>query len=92
MSKYYFSGRLGRYIYCDICGQPCYANEAVRLKQETGRGGLIVCPKDADHTDPGLIPYTVTTEKPVPWTRINHTTTTNGTAVIDYETSTSLGT
>lgn len=87
----YFSGKLGRYIFCDICGQACYVSQTVKLSPKTGRGGLRVCLRDADHIDPGLIPYTITSEKPIPWTRINHTDTTNGAAVINYETSTELG-
>lgn len=91
MSNKYFAGNKGRYIFCDICGQACYAFEAVRLDQYTGRPGLMVCPNDADAVDPGLIAYKVPAEKPVEWTRINHQNQTNGTAVINYETSTALG-
>lgn len=91
MSNKYFSGRLDRYIFCDICGQATYMFEAVKLKQETGRGGLIVCPNDADKIDFGLIPYSIKEERPVKWTRINHTNTSNGTDPVDVETSTELG-
>ena len=91
MSNKYFSGRKGRYIFCDICGQPCYVWQATKLKAETGRGGLIVCPNDIDAIDHGLIPYVATTEKPVEWSRINHQNVTNGTSVENYETSTQLG-
>ena len=92
MSNKYFSGRKGNYLFCDICGKPCYAYEAVKLKPETGRGGLIVCPDDADTIDYGLIPYAPVPEKPVDWTRINHQNTINGASVIDYDTTTALGT
>ena len=91
MSNKYFSGRKGHYIFCDICGQACYAWEATKLKSETGRGGLIVCPNDADNIDFGLIPFVATAEQPVKWTRINHQNVTNGTAVENTETSTQLG-
>jgi len=91
MSNKYFSGKLGRYVFCDICGQAVYADQATKLKAETGRGGLIVCRFDIDVIDHGLIPYVPTTEQPVKWARINHTNTTNGTAVLDYETTTGLG-
>lgn len=91
MSNKYFSGRKGRYIFCDMCGQAVYAHEARRLSSETGRGGLIVCPNDADAIDYGLIPYIVTTEQPLEWTRINHRNISNGTDILDYETTTGLG-
>lgn len=76
------------FIYCDICGQKCYASEATRLSAATGRGGLIVCPKDVDKIDYGLIPYRAPTERNVPWTRINHTNTDNGSPVFDLEVDT----
>lgn len=86
-------GKLGDWVvFCDICGQKCYASEAQFLSTETGRGGLLVCPKDADKIDHGLIPYTVEAEKAVPFTRVNHTNTTDGTSTENLETSTSLGT
>lgn len=91
MSNKYFSGKKGHYIFCDVCGQACYEWEATKLKPETGRGGLVVCPNDVDKIDPGLIPYTLPSEKRVDLARINHTNTTNGTAVIEYETTTGLG-
>ena len=91
MSNTYFSGRRERYIYCDLCGQAVYISEAKKLEPETGRGGLIVCRYDADKIDFGLIPYVPTTERPVRETRINHQNVTNGSAVLDYETTTSLG-
>ena len=80
------------YIYCDICGQRCFASEAVHLSTYTGRGGLIVCPKDADNIDHGLIPFSVTAEKNVPFTRVNHTNTDNANAIENLETSNDLGT
>lgn len=88
----YFSGNQGQYLFCDICGQACYVFEATKLAANTGRGGLYVCPSDKDNIDFGLVPYTITSEHPVPYVRINHTNLTNGTAVLDYETATSLGT
>ena len=91
MSNKYFAGNKGQYVFCDICGQACYAFEAKRLTTETGRPGLIVCPNDRDAIDPGLIAYTIPAEKAVPWTRINHTDVSNGTAPLDYESTTSLG-
>ena len=91
MSNKYFSGRKGQYIYCDICGQACYLFEAKRLNQYTGRPGLMVCPNDADTIDFGLVPYIPTTEKRVPFSRPNHTDVTNGTAPLDPETSSELG-
>lgn len=79
-------------IFCDICGQKCYASEATRLSAATGRGGLIVCPKDVDKTDYGSMPYTIPVEKNVPWSRPGDTDVTNGAAPIDVETATTLGT
>ena len=91
MSNKYFAGNKGQYIYCDICGQACYAFEAKRLSDATGRPGLIVCPNDRDEEDPGLMAYTVPVEKGVKWTRINHQNVDNGASIINYETSSSLG-
>lgn len=93
MSDRFSPGKLGDWVvWCGICGQKCYASESGKLEAYTGRGGLIVCEKDKDKVDHGLIPYTIPAEKNVPFTRINHTNTSNGTAVEDLESSTSLGT
>lgn len=91
MSNKYFAGNKGQYIYCDICGQACYAWEAKRLSTATGRPGCIVCPNDRDDIDPGLIAYSIPAERGVAWTRINHQNQTNGSAPLDFETSTELG-
>lgn len=91
MSNKYFSGRHGHYIFCDICGQACYTVNAIKLQSQTGRGGLIVCPDDADSIDPGLIPYSLPTEKGVKWARVNHTDVSNGAPPEDIEASTDLG-
>ena len=91
MSNKYFSGRLSRYIFCDICGQACYDYEITRLDSKTGRGGLMVCPNDADKIDFGLVPYVPAPERPVTWTRINHTNVSNGSTPLDYDTTTELG-
>lgn len=85
--KHYFSGRLGPYLFCDICGQPCYISESMTLSRYTGRGGLIVCPNDRDKIDPSTMPYKLPAEAVIPWARINHTAVTNGTAIIDIETT-----
>ncbi len=79
-------------IFCDICGQKCYASEATRLSAATGRGGLIVCPKDVDKIDYGLIPYKIPAEKNVPWTRPGDTGVPTGVTPLDLETATTLGT
>lgn len=86
MSNKYFSGRKGHYIYCDICGQACYTFEVTRLKEESGRPGLLVCPNDADTVDYGTIPYIVSTERSPRVSRINHTNVTNGAEPYDIET------
>jgi hypothetical protein len=91
MSNKYFSGRRGHYIYCDICGQACYADEATKLKPETGRGGLLVCPNDVDSIDYGLIPYVLPNERPVKWAKVNHTDVSNGAAPLDIESTSGLG-
>ena len=89
MTDRFNPGRVGDWVvFCDICGQKCYASEATRLPAATGRGGLIVCPKDVDKIDYGLIPYKTPTERNVPWTRINHTNTDNGSPVFDLESAT----
>lgn len=80
-----------RYVFCMICGQRCLASEATRLSADTGRGGLIVCPNDVDSIDYSVRSYHIPVEKAVPFTRINHTNLTNGTAVLNTETTTELG-
>ncbi len=91
MSNKYFSGRKGHYIFCDICGQACYDWEATLLKTFTGRPGLLVCPRDVDKIDYGLIPYNPTTEQPVRFARIAHQNVTNGAPPEDVESSSVLG-
>lgn len=91
MSNKYFTGRKGHYIFCDICGQATYDYEVTRLSSQTGRGGLLVCPRDADVIDHGLIPYAVPVEQSVRLVRINHTNITNGEAPIDYDNTNELG-
>lgn len=82
-------GRVGDWVlFCDICGQKCYASESSKLSTYTGRGGLIVCKNDVDKVDYGLVPYNTSPEKNVPWTRINHTATENSSPVFDYEADT----
>jgi len=89
MADRFSPGRIGDWVvFCDICGQKCYASEASKLSTYTGRGGLIVCPKDADKVDSGLIPYKVTVEKNIPWTRINHTNVENSAPIYDLEAQT----
>lgn len=91
MSNKYFAGNKGHYIFCDICGQPVYSVDAVRLSAATGRPGLLVCPSDADGIDYGLIPRIVNTEKSVKWSRPGDTDVTNGASIINYDDSTELG-
>ena len=91
MSNKYFSGRLGHYIFCDICGQACYDWEVTKLSSATGKPGLLVCPNDVDKADYGLVPYTIGPERSVKWARVNHQDLTNGAEPADIETSTSLG-
>lgn len=79
------------YVFCDICGQRYYASETTKLSTYTGRGGLIVCPKDVDKIDYGLVPYDIPVERPVPFSRDGDQSTTNGSAVVDPETSGDLG-
>lgn len=89
MADRFNPGRLGDWVvFCDICGQKCYASEASRLDANTGRGGLIVCPKDIDKIDFGLIPYKVPVERPIPWTRINHTDVSDAAPIYDLEAQT----
>jgi len=93
VSNKYFAGNKGRYVFCDICGQACYAAEATELKKYTGRGGLIVCPNDIDSVDFGLIPYTIGPEKKVEWTRvINILDVPDSTPPLDYDNTNELGT
>lgn len=76
------------FTYCDICGQKYYASETTKLSTYTGRGSLIVCHHDADTIDPGLLPFRPPIEKSLPWVRINHTDTTDGSPLVDPETMT----
>jgi len=81
-----FKGNKGHYIYCDICGEATYSKDVVKLGQLSGRPGLLVCRKDADQNDYGLLPYAIKAERPVPWTSINHTNVENGAAIVDHDT------
>lgn len=92
MSSKYFAGNKGHYIFCDICGEATYDFDVVRLTSQTGKPGLLVCPKDADKTDYGLMPYAIPREKSVSFARTNHTNIDNSAAPIDYDTTTELGT
>ncbi len=73
------------YIYCDICGQRSYASQSTKLSTYTGHGGAIVCKHDVDKIDYGLIPYTPRKENIVPYVRINHTDTSDGSPFVDLE-------
>jgi hypothetical protein len=86
MSNKYFSTRKGPYVYCDMCGQACYIWEINKLSTDTGRGELIVCKNDADKIDFGLKPYTVASEKKIPFSKPNHTNLTNGSEPYNIET------
>jgi len=89
MADRFNPGRVGDWVvFCDICGQKCYASEATKLSTYTGRGGLIVCPKDVDKIDYGLIPYKLPIERNVPWTRINHTDVADGSPIYDLQVAT----
>lgn len=86
MTRRFNPGRLGDWIvFCDICGQKYYASETTKLSTYTGRGELIVCKKDADKLDYGLVPYKPPAEQNIPWVRINHTNTANATPLVDLE-------
>ena len=76
------------YVYCDICGRRYLASETTKLSNYTGRGGLVVCQDDADQIDYGLVPYTIRAERPIPWTRLNHTSVINGSPIYDLEADT----
>lgn len=68
----YTSDRLNDYIIdCDVCGAPCWYSETTKLKPDTGRGGCLVCSRDKDPIDYGLVPFKIRAEKPVKETRIN---------------------
>lgn len=73
------------FVYCDICGQKQYASNTSKLSTYTGRGELIVCNHDADKIDYGLVPHRTRKEQSVPWVRINHTNTDDGSPLIDPE-------
>jgi len=89
MADRFNPGRVGDWVvFCDICGQKCYASEATKLSTYTGRGGLIVCSKDVDKIDYGLIPYKLPIERNVPWTRINHTDVADGSPIYDLQVAT----
>jgi hypothetical protein len=94
MSDRFNPGKLGDWVvFCDICGQKCYASESTKLSTYTGHGGAIVCPNDVDKLDYGLIPYRIPVEKPIPWARIGDSPIPpNEAAPINPETATNLGT
>ncbi len=93
MSDRFSPARRGDWIiFCGICGQKCYASETTQLSNYTGRGGLIVCSKDVDKIDYGLVPYRIPSEKSIPWARPGDTNVSNGVDPINVETSTQLGT
>jgi hypothetical protein len=67
------NGRRNDYIImCDQCGSPCWRSEATLLTKYTGKGGLLVCPKDVDPIDYGIVPYKIRPEQGVPDTRTNN--------------------
>lgn len=90
MSSKYFAGNRGHYIFCDICGQACYERDAVKLAANTGRGGLVVCRKDADTIDYGLLPYNIPIEQGVKFIKAN-TDIPSGATPLDFDKSTKLG-
>lgn len=69
----YSSSRLSDHIvFCHICGQPCWYSESIRLDQYTGRGGLLVCKRDADKIDYSLVPFKVPPERPAEEVAVNN--------------------
>jgi len=96
LNKYSKSHHGDYIIMCDICGMPCWASQATRLDTYTGRGGLMVCPRDKDPIDYGLVPYKVPPEKSPPVVRTNdymNTTITDQSAPLtDYNTDNPLNT
>lgn len=72
-------------VYCDICGQRYKASETTKLSNYTGKGGLIVCRHDVDKIDYGLVPYLIKAEQNVPYVRVNHTNTDDGSPLVDLE-------
>lgn len=86
MTDRFQPGRLGDWVIkCDICGQKCFASESFKLPTNTGRGGLVVCAKDADKVDYGLVPFTTPVEQNVPWTRVNHLDTSTENLIFDLD-------
>lgn len=73
------------YVFCDICGNRCLASETKKLSNYSGRGGLIVCKKDYDEIDYGLMPFKPRVEKPISFSRLNHTNRSNDYPVYDLE-------
>ncbi len=72
-NTYTMKKKKGDYIiYCQICGDPCWASQATKLEKETGHGGLIVCPEDVDAIDYGLIPFKIAPEENPKIVTINH--------------------
>jgi hypothetical protein len=92
MSDRFNPGRLGDWVvFCDICGQKCYASETTKLSTYTGQGNAIVCKYDVDAIDYGLVPFIIPVEKPVPWTRSGDLDVPNEADPINYETATNIG-
>src|ERR1700733_2002114 len=60
--------RLGDWtIYCMTCGSKTWASDSQVLSNETGRGGLRVCPDCVDVIDYGIVPYKIPAEQPIPY-------------------------
>lgn len=73
INKYTGKQKLQDYIiFCDTCGAPCWHSQATLLKNDTGLGGSLVCPRDVDIRDYGLVPYKIRAEISVPNTRTNN--------------------
>lgn len=69
----YDNSKLQDYIVmCDTCGAPFWKSQMTLLKPDTGLGGSLVCPRDADIKDWGLVPYKIRAESAVPGTRVNN--------------------
>lgn len=87
MSYNFIDGkRIGDWVvYCHICGCKAWASDTQKLSNETGRGGLRVCPDCVDVIDYGIVPYKIPAEKSVPFVSYLLPTPTDPFPSFDYQ-------
>lgn len=72
-----YNGGKDYYVYCDLTGWRIFASEAVTMPKYSGVAGLIAHKSYAYGNAAGYTPFVPPSEKGIPWTRTNHTNTTD---------------